>query len=61
MQPAGRSPKAINRELAVLRHAFWLGYQHDLIRRMPAVQTLPALGRRQGFFSPEEVTALLDQ
>ena len=34
----GRKPPTINREIAVLRSAFRLGYRHDLVARVPAIK-----------------------
>ena len=58
-QRAGRKPSTINREVAVLRFAFRLGYEHDLVVRMPAIRRLPELEVRNEFFSREEIDALL--
>ena len=57
-QRAGRKPSTINREIAVLRVAFRLGYQHDLVERIPAIKRLPELGVRNEFFTRAEVDAL---
>ena len=59
MQRAGRKPETINREIAVLRFAFRLGYRHDLVARVPAIKLLPQLAVRNEFFTREEINALL--
>ena len=43
----------------VLRRAFSLGYQHDLVSRKPSIQRLPELGVCNEFFTREEVNLLL--
>ena len=58
-QRAGRKPETINREMNVLRRAFSLGYQHDLVSRKPSIQRLPELGVCNEFFTREEVNLLL--
>ena len=58
-QRAGRKPSTINRETAVLRRAFKLGYQLDLVSRMPFIQHLPEFGVRNEFFTRVEIDALL--
>ena len=58
-QRAGRKPSTINREIAVLRVAFRLGYEHDLVQRMPVIKRLPELGVRNEFFTRAEIDALL--
>ena len=59
MQRQGRKPETINREMNVLRRALRLGYQHDLVQRVPAIQRLPELGVRNEFFTRDEVNRLL--
>ena len=59
MQREGRKPATINREIAVLRSAFRLGYRHDLVRRVPSIQLLSQLGVRNDFFTREEIDTLL--
>ena len=59
MQREGRKAPTINREIAVLRSAFRLGYHHDLIARVPAIKLLPELAVRNEFFTGAEVDALL--
>ena len=58
-QRAGRKAATINREMTVLRVAFRLGYEHDLVRRIPIIKRLPELGVRNEFFTREEIDALL--
>jgi len=58
-QRAGRKPSTINREIAVLRVAFRLGYEHDLVEKIPVIKRLPELGVRNEFFTREEIDALL--
>lgn len=58
-QRKGRKPGTINREMNVLRRAFTLGYQHDLISRKPAVPRLPDLAVCNEFFTREDVDLLL--
>ena len=58
-QRAGRKPATINRELAVLKVAFRLGYENDLVTRVPVIKRLPELGVRNEFFTREEIDALL--
>lgn len=43
----------------MLRFAFRLGYEHDLVARVPAIRRLPELEVRNEFFSREEIDALL--
>ena len=59
MQREGRKPETINREIAVLRSAFRLGYRHDLVGRVPTIELLPQLAVRNEFFTREEINALL--
>ena len=59
MQQEGRKAPTINREIAVLRSAFRLGYHHDLVARVPAIKLLPEHSVRNEFFTPAEVDALL--
>ena len=55
----GRKPPTINREIAVLRSAFRLGYRHDLVARVPAIRLLPDYAVRNEFFTRAEIDALL--
>ena len=59
MQRAGRTAEAINREMTVLRVALRLGYQHDLVPRVPVIKKLPELKVRNEFFTHEEIDSLL--
>ena len=59
MQRAGRTAETINREMAVLRVAFRIGYEHDLVPRMPVIKKLPELRVRNEFFTREEIDSLL--
>ena len=45
--------------MAVLRVAFRLGYQHELVGGMPVIKRLPELGVRNEFFLREEMDLLL--
>ena len=58
-QRAGRKPSTINREISILRFAFRLGYEHDLVPRMPVIKNLPDLSVRNEFFTRAEIDALL--
>jgi len=58
-QRTGRKPSTINREITLVRFAFRLGYQHDLVPRMPVIKNLPDLAVRNEFFTREEIDALL--
>ena len=59
MQRLGRKPPTINREISVLRTALRLGYRHDLVARVPAIQLLPDHAVRNEFFTRAEIDALL--
>ena len=56
---AGRTAETINREIAVLRVAFRLGYENDLVARVPVIKRLPEFGVRNEFFTRAEIDALL--
>ena len=56
---SGRTPETVNRDMNVLRVAFRLGYQNDLISKMPVIKKLPELTVRNEFFSREEVDSLM--
>ena len=58
-QRSGLTASTINREMAVLRMAFRLGFKHDLVAKIPAIERLPELGVRNEFFTREEIDALL--
>ncbi|HET6371680.1 MAG TPA: site-specific integrase, partial [Candidatus Polarisedimenticolia bacterium] len=51
---AGAKPATVNVELAVLRRAFKLGQQLELIERAPFVRMLRVENARQGFLSADE-------
>jgi integrase len=57
-------PSTINRELALLRRGFKLGYRNDppLIGRVPHIRILDESGNvRTGFLKPEHYQALLEE
>jgi integrase len=58
-QRAGRKPSTINREISILRFAFRLGYENDLVPRMPVIKNLPNLAVRNEFFTRSEIDSLL--
>ena len=58
-QRTGRKGATINRDLTVVRRAFRLGYENDLVERMPVIKRLPELGVRNEFFTREEIDTLL--
>ena len=58
-QRAGRKPSTINREISALRFAFRLGYENDLVPRMPVIRNLPDLAVRNEFFTRPEIDTLL--
>lgn len=58
-QRSGRTAETINREMDVLRTAFRLALQHDLMERKPYIKRLPQHGVRNEFFTREEVDSLL--
>ena len=58
-QRAGRKPSTINREISILRFAFRLGYENDLVPKMPVIKNLPDLAVRNEFFTRAEIDALL--
>ncbi len=61
-QKAGKQNATINRELALLRRAFRLGYEHDpqLVFRLPVVKALKEDNVREGFLEPDKYCAILD-
>lgn len=61
-QSEGRKNATINRELALLRRAFRLGYEHDpqLVFRVPVIKALKEDNVREGFLEPERYRAILD-
>ena len=58
-QRQGRTAETINRDMCVLRVAFRLGYEHDLVERVPVIRRLPELTVRNEFFTRAEIDALL--
>lgn len=58
-QRAGRKPSTINREICIVRFAFRLGYEHDLVPKVPVIKNLPNLTVRNEFFTSAEIEALL--
>jgi len=58
-QAAGASNSEINRELTVVRRAFNLGMQAELVVRKPAIRMLREPPARQGFFEKDEYERLL--
>ena len=59
MLRSGRKAPTINREIAVLRAALRLGYQHDLVPRLPVIKLLPDYSVRNEFFTRAEMDTLL--
>ena len=59
MHANGRTAETINREMAVLRVAFRLGYEQDLVQRMPIIKRLPELRVRNEFFTGGDIDSLL--
>ena len=51
-QKDGRKPETINREVSVLRVAFRLGYEDDLVQRIPVIRRLPEIRVRKRIFHP---------
>lgn len=58
-QRQGRTAETINRDTCVLRVAFRLGYEHDLVERLPVIRRLPETGVRNEFFTRAEIDVLL--
>ena len=58
MLKSGRKAPTINREINVLRTAFRLGYEHDLVSRIPVIKLLPDYSVRNEFFTLAEIDAL---
>lgn len=61
-QKEGRQNATINRELALLRRSFRLGYEHDpqLVFRFPVIKALPEDNVREGFLEVEKYRLILD-
>ncbi|MBM3746650.1 MAG: site-specific integrase [Acidobacteria bacterium] len=60
---AGASDATINRELAIIRRGFQLGYEAEppLVRRLPVIHKLEETNVRQGFLEPDQYETLLDE
>ena len=52
----------INREMALLKHAFNLGFRHHppKVERVPSFRMLPEDNARKGFITPDQYRKLLD-
>ena len=61
-QNDGKKNATINRELALLRRAFRLGYEHDpqLVFRVPVIKALKEDNVREGFLEADKYRLLLD-
>ena len=59
MLQAGRKPPTINREITVLRSALRLGYQHDLVPRLPIIKLLPDYSVRDEYFTRSEINLMI--
>jgi hypothetical protein len=61
-QKEGRKNATINRELAILRRAFRLGYEHDpqLVFRVPVIKALKEDNVREGFLEADKYHVLLE-
>jgi integrase len=61
-QELGRKNATINRELAHLRRAFHLGFQHDpqLVVRLPVIKALREENVREGFLEVEHYKLILN-
>lgn len=61
-QHLGRKNATINRELAHLRRAFRLGFEHDpqLVSRLPVIKALREDNVRDGFLEPEHYRLILE-
>ncbi len=60
-QKEGRQNSTINRELALLRRSFRLGYEHDpqLVFRLPVIKMLPEDNVREGFLEADKYRLIL--
>ncbi|MCY4515164.1 MAG: hypothetical protein OXC69_08555 [Candidatus Tectomicrobia bacterium] len=56
---SGRKPGTVNRDLNVLRVAYSLGYENDLVTRVPLIKKLPEPTVRNEFFTREEIDSLM--
>ena len=61
-QKEGKKNATINRELAILRRAFRLGYEHDpqLVFRVPVIKALKENNVREGFLEADKYHVLLE-
>ena len=61
-QKDGKKNATINRELALLRRSFRLGYEHDpqLVFRLPVIKMLPEDNVREGFLEADKYKLILD-
>src|SRR5581483_12145537 len=61
-QKEGKKNATINRELALLRRSFRLGYEHDpqLVFRLPVIKALPENNVREGFLEADKYRLILD-
>lgn len=62
-QAEGASNATINRELAVVRRGFRLGYEAEpkLVFHIPVIHKLPEQNVRQGFLEPDQYEKLLEE
>jgi integrase len=62
-QAAKASNATVNRELAILRRGFKLGYEAEpkLVYQVPVIHKLPEDNVRQGFLEPDQYERLLEQ
>jgi integrase len=62
-QSAGAAHATINRELAIVRRGFQLGYEADpkLVQQVPVIHKLPEDNVRQGFLEPDQYENLLEE
>src|SRR5581483_10334869 len=60
-QKEGKKNSTINRELALLRRSFRLGYEHDpqLVFRVPVIKALPENNVREGFLEADKYKLIL--
>ncbi len=60
-QAAGVTNGAINRELSSLGRMLRLAYEHGKLQRVPVIHRLKEAPPRQGFFEPEQFSAVRKQ
>jgi integrase len=62
-QAEGASNATINRELAVVRRGFRLGYEAEpkLVFQLPMIHKLPETNVRQGFLEPDQYERVLEE